>query len=178
MGPDQRGFFEYHAGLMEPWDGPAAVAFSDGTQVGAMLDRNGLRPARYTITRQGMVVFASETGVLEFAPEDVLEKGALGPGRMILVDFKKKRVLQNGEIKNLNARRQPYRRWVEENRISLRGFYGEVASIKPDFERLSFKQKLFGYTREDLQMIMAPMAATGPGAGGRHGGGYAAGRLQ
>jgi hypothetical protein len=161
MGPDQRGFFEYHAGLMEPWDGPAAVAFSDGSQVGAMLDRNGLRPARYTITRQGMVVFASEAGVLEFAPEDILEKGALGPGRMILVDFKKKRVLQNGEIKNLNARRQPYRRWVEENRISLRGFYGEVASIKPDFERLSFQQKLFGYTREDLQMIMAPMATTG-----------------
>ena len=161
MGPDQRGFFEYHAGLMEPWDGPAAVAFSDGTQVGAMLDRNGLRPARYTITRQGMVVFASEAGVLEFAPEDVLEKGALGPGRMILVDFEKKRVLKNGEIKNLNARRQPYRRWVEENRISLRGFYGEVASIKPDFERLPFQQKLFGYTREDLQMIMAPMAATG-----------------
>ncbi len=161
MGPDQRGFFEYHAGLMEPWDGPAAVAFSDGSQVGAMLDRNGLRPARYTITRQGMVVFASEAGVVEFAPEDVLEKGALGPGRMILVDFEKKRVLQNGEIKNLNARRQPYRRWVEENRISLRGFYGEVASIKPDLERLPFQQKLFGYTREDLQMIMAPMAATG-----------------
>jgi len=161
MGPDQRGFFEYHAGLMEPWDGPAAVAFSDGSQVGAMLDRNGLRPARYTITRQGMVVFASEAGVLEFAPEDVVEKGALGPGRMILVDFEKKRVLKNGEIKNLNARRQPYRRWVEENRISLRGFYGEVASIKPDLKHLPFQQKLFGYTREDLQMIMAPMATTG-----------------
>jgi len=161
MGPDQRGFFEYHAGLMEPWDGPAAVAFSDGSQVGAMLDRNGLRPARYTITRQGMMVFASEAGVLEFAPEDVVEKGALGPGQMILVDFEKQRVLKNGEIKTLNARRQPYRRWVEENRIILRGFYGEVASIKPDFERLPFLQKLFGYTREDLQMIMAPMAATG-----------------
>ena len=105
--------------------------------------------------------FASEAGVLEIAPEDILEKGALGPGRMILVDFEKKRVLQNGEIKNLNARRQPYRRWVEENRISLRGFYGEVASIKPDHKRLPFQQKLFGYTREDLQMIMAPMATTG-----------------
>ncbi len=161
LGPDQKGFFEYHAGLMEPWDGPAAVAFSDGTQVGAMLDRNGLRPARYTITRKGMMVFASETGVLDVDPEDILEKGALGPGQMILVDFKKKRVLKNGEIKNLNARRQPYRRWVEENRITLRRFYGEVASIKPDFERLPFLQRLFGYTREDLQMIMAPMATTG-----------------
>jgi len=161
MGPDQRGFFEYHAGLMEPWDGPAAVAFSDGAQVGAMLDRNGLRPARYTITRQGMMAFASEAGVLEFAPEDVLEKGALGPGQMILVDFEKKRVLKNGEIKTLNARRQPYRRWVEENRITLRGFYGEVASIKPNFARLPFLEKLFGYTREDLQLIMAPMAEAG-----------------
>jgi glutamate synthase domain-containing protein 2/glutamate synthase domain-containing protein 1/glutamate synthase domain-containing protein 3 len=161
MGPDQRGFFEYHAGLMEPWDGPAAVAFSDGSQVGAMLDRNGLRPARYTITRQGVIAFGSEAGVLEFAPEDVVEKGALGPGQMILVDFDKKRVLKNGEIKTLNARRQPYRRWVDENRITLRGFYGEVASIKPDLARLPFLQKLFGYTREDLQMIMAPMATTG-----------------
>ena len=161
MGPDQRGFFEYHAGLMEPWDGPAAVAFSDGSQVGAMLDRNGLRPARYTITRQGVIAFGSEAGVLEFAPEDVLEKGALGPGQMILVDFEKERVLKNGEIKTLNARRQPYRRWVDENRITLRGFYGEVASIKPDLARLPFLQELFGYTREDVRMIMAPMAATG-----------------
>jgi len=161
MGPDQRGFFEYHAGLMEPWDGPAALAFTDGTQVGAMLDRNGLRPARYTITKSGFMAFASETGVLDFEPEDVEEKGALRPGQMIVVDTRKKRVLKNGEIKTLCARRQPYRRWVEENRITLRGFYGSVSSFTPDFDQLLFRQKLFGYTREDLQMIIEPMASTG-----------------
>ncbi len=161
LGPDQRGFFEYHAGLMEPWDGPAALAFTDGTRVGAMLDRNGLRPARYTVTKQGFMAFASEAGVLEFDPADVAEKGALRPGQMILVDTEKKRVLKNGEIKTLCARRQPYRRWVEENRISLRGFYGSVSSFTPDFEGLLFRQKLFGYTREDLQMIIEPMASSG-----------------
>ncbi len=161
MGPDQRGFFEYHAGLMEPWDGPAALAFTDGVQVGAMLDRNGLRPARYTITNKGFMVFASEAGVLDFEPADVFEKGALRPGQMIVVDTKKGRVLRNGEIKTLCARRQPYRRWVEENRITLRGFYGSVASLTPDFDKILFRQKLFGYTREDLQMIIEPMASTG-----------------
>jgi len=161
MGPDQRGFFEYHAGLMEPWDGPAAVAFSDGSRVGAVLDRNGLRPARYTITRSGFMAFASEAGVLDFDPGDVAEKGALRPGQMILVDTAKKRVLKNGEIKTLCARRQPYRRWVEENKITLRGFYGTVHSFTPDFDKLLFRQKLFGYTREDLQMILEPMASQG-----------------
>ncbi len=159
MGPDQRGFFEYHAGLMEPWDGPAAVAFSDGLRVGAMLDRNGLRPARYTITKDGFMVYASEVGVLDLAPEEVAEKGALRPGQMILVDLEKKRVIRNGEIKTRCARRQPYRRWVEENRITLRGFYGDVASIQPDMEGLLRRQRLFGYTREDLRTILEPMAS-------------------
>ena len=161
MGPDQRGFFEYHAGLMEPWDGPAAIAFSDGSQVGAMLDRNGLRPARYTITKSGFMAFASEAGVLDFPADEVAEKGALRPGQIIIVDTNKKRVLKNGEIKTFFARRQPYRRWVEENKITLRGFYSDVASIKPDFDRLLFSQKLFGYTREDLQMLIEHMASNG-----------------
>ncbi len=161
MGPDQRGFFEYHAGLMEPWDGPAALAFSNGTQVGAMLDRNGLRPARYTITKSGFIAFASEAGVLDFPPEEIAAKGALRPGQMILADLPKKRVLKNGEIKTLCARSQPYRRWVEENKISIRGFYGDIASIQPDVEKLFFRQKLFGYTREDMQMIIGPMASKG-----------------
>ncbi len=161
MGPDQRGFFEYHAGLMEPWDGPAAVSFSDGTQVGAILDRNGLRPARYTITKGGFMVFASEAGVLDIPPEDIAEKGALRPGQMILVDLDKKRVLKNGEIKTLCARQQPYRRWVEENKITVRGFYANVAPVEPDFEHLLSLQELFGYSREDLQVILSPMASTG-----------------
>jgi glutamate synthase domain-containing protein 2/glutamate synthase domain-containing protein 3/glutamate synthase domain-containing protein 1 len=161
LGPDQRGFFEYHAGLMEPWDGPAAVAFTDGDRVGAILDRNGLRPARYTITKDGFMVFASEAGVLDIPPERVAEKGALRPGQMILADLSKKRVIRDGEIKNRFARRQPYRRWVEENRITLRGFYGSVESVKPDWDTLPARQKLFGYSREDLQMILEPMAVNG-----------------
>jgi glutamate synthase domain-containing protein 2/glutamate synthase domain-containing protein 1/glutamate synthase domain-containing protein 3 len=161
IGPDQRGFFEYHAGLMEPWDGPAALAFSDGRRVGSMLDRNGLRPARYTITTKGFMVFASEAGVLEVDPKEMAEKGALRPGQMILVDLEKKRVLKNAEIKALCGRRQPYRRWVEENKIALRGFYGDVSSFDPDLEHLLFQQKLFGYSREDLQTIIDPMASKG-----------------
>ena len=161
MGADLRGFFEYHAGLMEPWDGPAALAFSNGAQTGAMLDRNGLRPARYTLTKDGMIAFASEVGVLDFNPEDVVEKGALSPGAMIVVDFEKQRFIKNGEIKTACARAHPYRRWVEENRISVRGFYGDVASLQPDFENLIKRQKLFGYTREDLQAILEPMACEG-----------------
>ena len=161
MGPDQRGFFEYHAGLMEPWDGPAALAFSDGVQVGAMLDRNGLRPARYTITKDGFIVFASETGVLDLDPAEVLEKGALRPGQIMVVDLEKQRVLKDGEVKTLCARKQPYRRWVEENKITLRGFYGNVGAVKPDLDSLLIRQKLFGYTREDIQVILDPMASNG-----------------
>ncbi|MCJ7772755.1 MAG: glutamate synthase-related protein, partial [Desulfobacterales bacterium] len=161
IGPDQRGFFEYHAGMMEPWDGPAAVAFSNGMQTGALLDRNGLRPARYTITKDGLIVLASETGVLDFSPGEVAEKGALRPGEILLVDFGEKRVLKDGEVKTLCARQQPYRRWVEENRIILRGFYSDVGEIRPNMDTLLFRNKLFGYTREDLQMLLEPMASTG-----------------
>ena len=161
IGPDERGFFEYHAGLMEPWDGPAAIAFSNGFQVGAMLDRNGLRPARYTITKNGFMVFASEVGVLDIPPEEIAEKGALRPGRIILVDLNKRRVMRNGEIKTLCARQQPYRRWVEENKITLRSFYSDVGSIDPDYDQLLPRQRLFGYSREDLRTLLRPMASDG-----------------
>ena len=161
MGPDLRGFFEYHAGMMEPWDGPAAVAFSNGSMVGALLDRNGLRPARYTITRDGMIVFGSEAGVLEIEPSNVSEKGALRPGEILMVDFEKKRVMKNKEVKAGCARKQPYRRWVDENRITLRGFYSDVIPLVPDSESLMRRQKLFGYTREDLDVILGPMAVEG-----------------
>ncbi|MDP2990517.1 MAG: glutamate synthase-related protein, partial [Kiritimatiellota bacterium] len=159
MGPDLRGFFEYNSGLMEPWDGPAAVAFTDGLLTGALLDRNGLRPCRYTITKNGFMVLASETGVLDFAPGEIAEKGALRPGEMILVNFNKRRVLKDKEIKNDYARRLPYRRWVEENKIMLHGLFNDVAPVVPDTARLLLRQKLFGYTREDLEIVIRVMAS-------------------
>ncbi|MEI6219593.1 MAG: glutamate synthase central domain-containing protein, partial [bacterium] len=147
--------------LMEPWDGPAAIAFTDGRQVGAMLDRNGLRPARYTITKSGLMVLASEAGVLDIAPGDIAEKGALRPGQIILVDMENNRVIKDGEIKATYARKQPYRRWVEENKISLHGLFNDVAPVEPDTARLIRRQKLFGYTREDIQLILGSMASAG-----------------
>ncbi|MBN1630394.1 MAG: glutamate synthase subunit alpha, partial [Thermoleophilia bacterium] len=161
MGPDLRGFFEFHAGLMEPWDGPAAVAFTDGRVVGAMLDRNGLRPARYSITRDGFMVLASEAGVLDLPAESVRERGSLRPGQIILVDPAAGRVLKDVEIKTRLARRQPYRRWVEENKIAIHGFFGAVSPLTPETESLLGRQKYFGYTREDIKSILDPMAVTG-----------------
>ncbi|MBN1319446.1 MAG: glutamate synthase subunit alpha, partial [Thermoleophilia bacterium] len=161
MGPDLRGFFEYHAGLMEPWDGPAAVAFTDGRVVGAMLDRNGLRPARYSITRDGFMVLASEAGVLDIPADKVRERGSLRPGQIILVDLDACRVLKDVEIKTRLARRQPYRRWVEENRIAIHGLFGAVAAPTPETGGLSQHQRFFGYTREDIRSILDPMAVTG-----------------
>ena len=160
MGPDQRGFFEYHAGLIEPWDGPATVAFTDGERVGAMLDRNGLRPARYCITRGNLMVMASEAGVLPLAASEIREKGSLRPGQMILVDLAEGRILRDDVIKMRLARRHPYRRWVEENKITLQGFFGAVAPVTPEWDTLRARQLLGGYTREDLQMILTPMASS------------------
>ena len=168
-GPDQKGFFEYHAGLMEPWDGPATVAFTDGEVVGAILDRNGLRPARYTLTKSGFIVLASETGVLDIAADDVSEKGALRPGQMLVVDLLNHRVMKNAEIKSHLARRQPYRRWVEENRITVQGLFGAVSPVQPEEATLFARQRLFGYTREDLALLLEPMASKGHEAVGSMG---------
>lgn len=161
MGPDVRGFFEFHAGVMEPWDGPAAVAFTDGKWVGATLDRNGLRPARYTITKNGFMVFASETGVLEFAPEEVAEKGSLRPGQMLLVNLETGRFYKDREVKTRFARKEPYRRWVKENHIDIHGFFNAVGEVPVDESSLLKRQKLFGYTREDLDIILNAMASNG-----------------
>ncbi|AKJ64542.1 Ferredoxin-dependent glutamate synthase 1 [Kiritimatiella glycovorans] len=160
LGPDLRGFFEYHAGLMEPWDGPAAVAFTDGRYVGASLDRNGLRPARYTVTKDGFVVFASEAGVLDIPIEEVAERGALRPGQMMLLDLDEQRILTDFEIKMHLAHRRPYRRWVEENKIRIHGFFGAVAPVETDAATILQRQKIFGYTREDLQLLLAGMASS------------------
>ncbi len=169
LGPDQKGFFEYHAGLMEPWDGPATVAFTDGRLVGAILDRNGLRPARYTVTKDGFIVLASETGVLDIAPADVAEKGALRPGQTLVVDLQKHRVMKNAEVKSLMARRQPYRRWVDENAITVQGLFGAVTPVVPETATLLRRQRLYGYTREDVDVLLEPMAAKGHEAVGSMG---------
>ncbi|MCF6176824.1 MAG: glutamate synthase large subunit [Victivallaceae bacterium] len=169
LGKDLRGFFEYHAGLMEPWDGPAALAFSDGRAVGALLDRNGLRPVRYTITKDNFIVLASETGVLDIEPEAVKSKGRLGPGQILYVDLEQGRVMFDAEVKNKVSRWQPYRRWVEENKISLHGLFDSVVPAKVDGNSLMMRQRLFGYTREDINIILKPMAMTGSEATGSMG---------
>ncbi len=154
---DKRAFFEYHAAIMEPWDGPAAITFTDGIKVGAMLDRNGLRPARYIITKSGTALLASEVGVLPFKPEEVLEKGRLAPGKMLIVDTEKRRVIKDNEIKSSISRQKPYRHWLEKNRILLKGLFGPPRSVGTNEKLLPIIQKSFGYTVEDLRKIILPM---------------------
>lgn len=161
MGNDRRAFYEYHAMFVEPWDGPAALVCTDGRQVGATLDRNGLRPARYVVTKEGLVVLASEVGVLDVPPNEVASKGRLGPGKMILVDTKRGRLLGDHEVKAYVCRRRPYRRWVSANRIELRGLFEGTATVEVDREKLLERQQAFGYTREDINVIIAPMVITG-----------------
>jgi glutamate synthase domain-containing protein 2/glutamate synthase domain-containing protein 1/glutamate synthase domain-containing protein 3 len=155
---DKRAFYEYHAAIMEPWDGPAAIAFTDGVKVGALLDRNGLRPARYLVTKSGRVVLASEAGVLPIAAKDVLQQGRLGPGRMLLVNTATGRIIHDNEIKAAVSRSKPYRRWLESNRIELRGLVGEPGDLRGGRDTLAQRQRLFGYTVEDLKMTIGPMA--------------------
>jgi glutamate synthase (NADPH) large chain len=160
MSPEKRAFYEYHACLMEPWDGPAAVAFSDGVQIGCVLDRNGLRPLRYTATKGGMVVMASETGVLDIPPGNVAYKGRIQPGRMFLVDTAEKRIIADEEIKEKIATAQPYQQWLDEQRV----FLFELPSTDPrpslDPAALETSQRTFGYTAEDIRLI-TPMADIG-----------------
>ena len=158
---DLRNFYEYHASVLEPWDGPAALAFTDGIRIGAALDRNGLRPARYTVTRSGKVILASETGVLPVQPEDILKQGRLGPGRMILVDTALGRVMYDHEIKSRVSRQQPYRRWLNENKIELKGLF-RVPDPVPEVQAdIIILQKVFGYTYEEIEKVIIPMAEGG-----------------
>jgi glutamate synthase (NADPH) large chain len=157
MSEDKRAFYEYHAAIMEPWDGPAAISFSDGIKVGSILDRNGLRPARWVVTRSGLVVLASEVGVLPIPPEDVLQKGRLAPGKMFLVDTEQKRIIYDHEVKAAVSRQKPYRRWVEANRIELKGLFQVSGPVRADRAALREKQWVFGYSVEDIDMIITPM---------------------
>ncbi len=154
MPENVKGFYEYHASLMEPWDGPAAVAFTDGRVIGAKLDRNGLRPGRYFLTSDGLVVMASEAGVLPVKPEDVRMKGRLAPGRMLLVDTEQKRLITDEEVKQTLADRQPYAQWVRENQITLDHLPSPTHVQPTDHETILMRQRAFGYTDEDLKTIL------------------------
>jgi glutamate synthase domain-containing protein 2/glutamate synthase domain-containing protein 1/glutamate synthase domain-containing protein 3 len=161
MDDSRRAFYQYHSCLMEPWDGPASIAFTDGRQIGAILDRNGLRPSRYYVTRDGVVVMASEAGVLDFPPEEVVQKGRLQPGRMFLVDTDQGRIIEDEEIKREVCNAQPYRHWLDEHLVHL-GDLPEAPRIEPpDHETLLQRQIAFGYTFEDERILIAPMAKDG-----------------
>ena len=160
MPADRRAFYEYHSCLMEPWDGPAAVAFTDGTQIGAVLDRNGLRPCRYYVTKDGLVVMASEVGVLDIDPERIESKGRLQPGRIFLVDTKEGRIVSDEEIKESLAAALPYGEWLRDNLVKLDDLPEGEQPAHPDHETVTTRQFAFGYTQEDLNLIIAPMART------------------
>ena len=158
MDEDLKAFYEYHACLMEPWDGPAAVAFSDGTSIGAVLDRNGLRPARYVETTDGLVVMASEVGALRIEPERVKRKWRLQPGKIFLVDTKAGRIVDDEEIKRALINQRPWRRWLEENTMTLEDLPPQKTAAAPTAEQLLSLQHAFGYTREDVRLLVTPMA--------------------
>ncbi len=161
MPPDVKAFYEYHASLMEPWDGPAAVAFTDGRVIGAKLDRNGLRPGRYVVTADGLVIMGSEAGVLPVKPEDVRMKGRLAPGRMLLVDTEQKRLISDEEVKKQLAARQPYAQWLKENQITLDDLPSPTNVQPTNHETILMRQRAFGYTDEDLKTILEPSALKG-----------------
>ncbi len=169
MDLERRGFYEYHAAIMEPWDGPAAVAFTDGRLIGGTLDRNGLRPARWMVTHDGLAVMASEAGVLTFAPQEVRAKGRLQPGKMFLVDTVEGRLIDDEEIKSDIASRKPYRQWVATHRISLDELPQPLSVPQPDHATLRQRQQAFGYTIEELKMVVTPMVVNGEEAVGSMG---------
>jgi len=162
MDERRRAFYEYHAAMIEPWDGPAAMVFTDGKQIGATLDRNGLRPARYIVTDDDLVVMASEAGVLPMIPENkVIKKWRLQPGKMFLIDFEQGRIIDDEELKNQFASAKPYRQWIENVRIKLDSIPADAAPVAAATESLLDRQQAFGYTQEDIKFLMAPMAANG-----------------
>ncbi|MGB5306739.1 MAG: glutamate synthase large subunit [Gammaproteobacteria bacterium] len=169
MDEQRRAFYEYHAALMEPWDGPAAVAFTDGRQIGATLDRNGLRPARYLITDDDLVVMASEMGVLDIPEERIVKKWRLQPGKMFLIDLEQGCIIDDAELKAGLAGSRPYQDWLDKTRIRLRDLPGEVSAMPPDPHTLLDRQQAFGYTQEDIKFLMTPMAVTGQEAIGSMG---------
>jgi glutamate synthase domain-containing protein 2/glutamate synthase domain-containing protein 1/glutamate synthase domain-containing protein 3 len=160
MPDEKKAFYEFHATKMEPWDGPASMAFTDGVRIGAILDRNGLRPSRYWVTSDNQVIMASEVGVLDIPQEKIVKKWRLEPGRMFLIDTEEQRIVDDEEIKETLSRRQPYRAWLKQHRTM---FPREVMEVRPvnEMTPLLQRQQVFGYSQEDLEMLLKPMAETG-----------------
>ncbi len=161
MDKERRAFYEYHAALMEPWDGPAAVAFTDGRQIGATLDRNGLRPARYLITEDDLVVMGSEMGVLDIPEEKIVKKWRLQPGKMFLIDMEQGRIIDDAEIKSQLASARPYQDWLDQTQILLDELPSDVAPMAPGEDDLLDAQQAFGYSQEDIKFLLTPMVLTG-----------------
>ena len=161
MSDDKKAFYEFNSSIMEPWDGPASIPFTDGKYIGALLDRNGLRPSRYTVTKDGYVVMSSETGVVEIKPENIESHGRLEPGKMFLVDMNEGRIIEDEEIKNSIVSKHPYRKWVNDNVIPLKDV--QYTGNKTPNEKLDFETRLriFGYTQEDLKTLILPMCTSG-----------------
>ncbi|WP_119391935.1 glutamate synthase large subunit [Taklimakanibacter lacteus] len=169
MDEDRRAFYEYHAALMEPWDGPAAMVFTDGRLIGATLDRNGLRPSRYMVSDDGFVLLASEMGCLQFAEEKVIQKWRLQPGKMLLIDLEQKRIISDDELKKTLSTQHPYKDWLKRTQLVLR----EMPAAKTKRPKIAVplldRQQAFGYSQEDVKLLMAPMAQTGQEAVGSMG---------
>lgn len=164
MDPARKAFYEYHAALMEPWDGPAAVAFTDGRQIGATLDRNGLRPARFCVTKDDLVCLASESGVLPFAEEDIIRKWRLQPGRMLLIDLEQGRIIEDEELKTDLAAAEPYAKWLDQAQYKLEDLDHldlEYSEVPEHSTQLLQRQQAFGYTQEDISKFLEPMASKG-----------------
>jgi len=159
MTDEKKAFYEYHSCFMEPWDGPASIAFTDGLQVGAVLDRNGLRPSRYYVTKDDLVVMASEVGVLDIPPDRILHKGRLQPGRMFLIDTVQKRIIADEELKHKICGEKPYRLWLNDNLVKLEDLAEPPEIPEPDHPTMLLRQQAFGYTWEDMRLLMAPMAS-------------------
>ena len=169
MSDDKKAFYEFNSSIMEPWDGPASIPFTDGKYIGALLDRNGLRPSRYTVTKDGYVVMSSETGVVEIQPENIESHGRLEPGKMFLVDMTEGRIIEDEEIKNSIVSKHPYRKWVNDNVLPLKEV--PYTGNKTPNEKLDFETRLriFGYTQEDLKTLILPMCSSGKEAIGSMG---------
>ena len=161
MSKEKKAFYEYNSCIMEPWDGPASIPFTDGNVIGALLDRNGLRPSRYTLTKSGFVIMSSEIGVLDIDPEDVIQHGRLEPGKMFLVDMNEGRIIEDEEVKNAVVTKRPYQKWLDENLVQLAKIPYTNNPIPTESIDFHTRQRLFGYTIEDLKTIINPMGAKG-----------------